>query len=61
MEEGGGEDEGDLGEDPFTLQDGPAAVENGREPWIDSDRDYTYTEVSWLRCYSFIIHSLVTL
>jgi translation initiation factor 2 subunit 2 len=54
MDEGVGEDENDLGEDPFTLQDGPAAVENGREPWVDSDREYMYTEVSRLLSLYFI-------
>ena len=38
-------DDGDLGDDPFAAPDGPAAVEHGREPWLASDRDYTYSEV----------------
>lgn len=55
VEEGGGEDEGDLGDDPFAVQDGPAptAMENGREPWLGSDRDYTYSEVSPPKLFSF--------
>ncbi|KAF8576271.1 hypothetical protein K439DRAFT_1640631 [Ramaria rubella] len=40
-----GEDEGDLGDDPFAVHDGPATVENGREPWLTSDRDYSYSEL----------------
>lgn len=56
MDDGVGEDEGDLGEDPFRLQDGPATVENGREPWLDSDRDYSYTEVGRRSPYSTNIY-----
>lgn len=50
MDEGGGDDDADLGDDPFAVQDGPATMENGREPWLGSDRDYSYSEVSPLWC-----------
>ncbi|KZT04926.1 uncharacterized protein LAESUDRAFT_750865 [Laetiporus sulphureus 93-53] len=51
-EEEGGEgavaeyDETELGEDPFAREGGAAAVtESGTEPWLNSDRDYTYLEL----------------
>jgi len=38
-------DEAELGDDPFATADGPAGVDTGREPWLGSDRDYTYPEL----------------
>jgi len=44
-------DDADLGDDPFAVHaDGGVAregvaTEMGREPWLGSDRDYTYSEV----------------
>ncbi|CAL1710202.1 unnamed protein product [Somion occarium] len=39
-------DETELGEDPFARGEGAVSVEAGGEPWLGSDRDYTYLEVS---------------
>lgn len=48
----GGEDEGDLGDDPFAADDVAEgqgeSKEEAAETWHDSDRDYTYQEVSVL-------------
>jgi len=39
--------EEDLGEDVFAQsQETPAGVDSQSEPWLASDRDYTYQEVS---------------
>jgi len=39
-------DEEDLGDDPFAHgTDAPVGVDAGTEPWLKSDRDYTYQEV----------------
>lgn len=44
------EEDVDLGDDPFAAaEDGVPSVvgiNTGKEPWIGSDRDYKYTEVS---------------
>ncbi|KAI0783248.1 eukaryotic translation initiation factor 2 beta [Abortiporus biennis] len=37
-------DEAELGEDPFA-QSGPVGLDSGNEPWLKSDRDYTYQEL----------------
>lgn len=39
-------DEAELGEDPFAQTDGPVGLDADNEPWLKSDRDYTYPEVS---------------
>ncbi len=39
-------DEAELGDDPFAQAgDAPVGVDAGNEPWLKSDRDYTYQEV----------------
>lgn len=38
-------DETELGENPFSRPDAPVGVDAGTEPWLTSDRDYTYPEV----------------
>jgi len=38
-----GEEEGDLGDDPFGI-DGVDG-QDGKDPWMGSDRDYTYSEL----------------
>lgn len=37
-------DEAELGDDPFA-HDTDGRTANGNEPWLKSDRDYTYPEV----------------
>lgn len=39
-------DEAELGDDPFAQADAPVGLDAGSEPWLKSDRDYTYPEVS---------------
>lgn len=52
-EEGGEEgiplegDETELGDDPFTRGETTINIDAGSEPWLGSDRDYTYEEVQW--------------
>jgi translation initiation factor 2 subunit 2 len=51
-------DEAELGEDPFARAESqPTGLDSGNEPWLKSDRDYTYQEV---RSYPFD-KSLLTL
>ncbi|KAF7762102.1 hypothetical protein Agabi119p4_8695 [Agaricus bisporus var. burnettii] len=38
-------DETELGENPFSRPDAPVGVDAGTEPWLTSDRDYTYPEL----------------
>lgn len=41
-------DEAELGDDPFARAEGASGavtLEAGGEPWLGSDRDYTYQEV----------------
>ncbi|KAG0699112.1 eukaryotic translation initiation factor 2 beta [Suillus ampliporus] len=38
-------DEADLGDDPFARSEAPAGIDSGTEPWLGSDRDYTYSEL----------------
>jgi translation initiation factor 2 subunit 2 len=38
-------DEAELGDDPFARNEAPAGIDSGTEPWLGSDRDYTYPEV----------------
>ncbi|OJA17269.1 hypothetical protein AZE42_03043 [Rhizopogon vesiculosus] len=38
-------DEADLGDDPFARNEAPAGIDSGTEPWLGSDRDYTYPEL----------------
>ncbi|KZP17037.1 hypothetical protein FIBSPDRAFT_793672 [Athelia psychrophila] len=38
-------DEAELGEDPFAQTDGPVGLDADNEPWLKSDRDYTYPEL----------------
>jgi translation initiation factor 2 subunit 2 len=50
-------DEAELGDDPFARGEAPADVDQGSEPWLSSDRDYTYPEVAssfraYMRQYS---------
>ena len=56
-EEEGGEDqmqevdETELGDDPFARGGEGVSLDAGNEPWLKSDRDYTYEEVlSLSRC-----------
>ncbi|KAL4071728.1 domain found in IF2B/IF5-domain-containing protein [Scleroderma yunnanense] len=37
--------EADLGDDPFARPEAPTGVDSGTEPWLGSDRDYTYEEL----------------
>ena len=42
-------DEAELGEDPFAGNEaGVVSLDVGTEPWLNSDRDYTYQEVGTL-------------
>jgi translation initiation factor 2 subunit 2 len=39
-------DEAELGDDPFAQSaEAPSGVDAGNEPWLKSDRDYTYPEL----------------
>ncbi|KAH9973976.1 eukaryotic translation initiation factor 2 beta [Lactifluus volemus] len=38
-------DEAELGDDVFDRNEAPASVDQGTEPWLGSDRDYTYQEL----------------
>jgi translation initiation factor 2 subunit 2 len=38
-------DEAELGDDVFDRNEAPAGVDQGTEPWLGSDRDYTYQEL----------------
>ncbi|KAH6903220.1 translation initiation factor [Coprinopsis sp. MPI-PUGE-AT-0042] len=38
-------DEAELGEDPFAMADAPSGIDTGSEPWLGSDRDYSYQEL----------------
>ncbi|KAL6304672.1 eukaryotic translation initiation factor 2 beta [Sparassis latifolia] len=38
-------DETELGEDPFTRSEAAPSLDAGNEPWLNSDRDYTYQEL----------------
>jgi hypothetical protein len=38
-------DEAELGDDPFARPEVLTSVDSGTEPWLTSDRDYTYQEV----------------
>ncbi|KAF9238074.1 eukaryotic translation initiation factor 2 beta [Melanogaster broomeanus] len=38
-------DETELGDDPFARPEAPTGVDSGSEPWLMSDRDYTYQEL----------------
>jgi translation initiation factor 2 subunit 2 len=38
-------DETELGDDVFDRSEAPPGVEQGTEPWLGSDRDYTYQEL----------------
>ncbi|KAG8216114.1 eukaryotic translation initiation factor 2 beta [Butyriboletus roseoflavus] len=38
-------DEADLGDDPFARSEVPTGLDSGSEPWLTSDRDYTYQEL----------------
>ncbi|KAH7883037.1 eukaryotic translation initiation factor 2 beta [Phlebopus sp. FC_14] len=38
-------DEAELGDDPFARPEAPTGVDAGNEPWLTSDRDYTYQEL----------------
>ena len=42
-------DEAELGDDPFARSEVPTSVDSGSEPWLTSDRDYTYQEVGCSR------------
>ncbi|RDX52390.1 hypothetical protein OH76DRAFT_1554124 [Lentinus brumalis] len=50
-EEGGEEnlvpevEEGELGDDPFARAGESISLDSGNEPWLKSDRDYTYEEL----------------
>lgn len=38
-------DEAELGDNPFAHEGEAASLDNGSEPWLKNDRDYTYAEV----------------
>jgi translation initiation factor 2 subunit 2 len=38
-------DDAGLEHDPFAQPDAPVGIDAGNEPWLKSDRDYTYQEV----------------
>ncbi|EIW79628.1 eukaryotic translation initiation factor 2 beta [Coniophora puteana RWD-64-598 SS2] len=39
-------DDADLGDDPFARgAEAPTGIDSGSEPWLSSDRDYTYPEL----------------
>ncbi|KAN0094585.1 Domain found in IF2B/IF5 domain containing protein [Tylopilus felleus] len=38
-------DEAELGDDPFARPEAHISVDSGSEPWLTSDRDYTYQEL----------------
>ncbi|KAH9944927.1 eukaryotic translation initiation factor 2 beta [Amylocystis lapponica] len=38
-------DEVELGDDPFLRGEGTVSLDAGNEPWLKSDRDYTYSEL----------------
>ena len=38
-------DEAELGDDPFARAGEGVSLDSGNEPWLKSDRDYTYEEV----------------
>ena len=40
-------DEAELGDDPFARAGESVALDVGTEPWLGSDRDYTYAEVRY--------------
>ena len=47
-------DDAELGDDPFSQAgDTPAGIDAGNEPWLKSDRDYTYPEV----CHPVFTHT----
>lgn len=48
-------DEADLGDDPFARPEAPTGVDSGSEPWLTSDRDYTYQEVSIYSVFRLIV------
>jgi translation initiation factor 2 subunit 2 len=41
-------DEAELGDDPFAQGEVPTSIDAGNEPWLKTDRDYTYPEVYFL-------------
>ena len=54
-------DEAELGDDPFARPEAPTGVDSGSEPWLTSDRDYTYQEVSYPRfnlCLTILINPI---
>jgi translation initiation factor 2 subunit 2 len=52
-------DEAELGDDPFAQgADAPTGVDAGNEPWLKTDRDYTYPEVRFLLQLPFKYKSL---
>ncbi|KAF8510195.1 eukaryotic translation initiation factor 2 beta [Hysterangium stoloniferum] len=55
---GGLGDDVDLGDDPFAVQHDAGAgagVESGKEAWVGSDRDYTYSEL--LQRFFTLLHA----
>ncbi|KAH6903215.1 domain found in IF2B/IF5-domain-containing protein [Coprinopsis sp. MPI-PUGE-AT-0042] len=38
-------DEAKPGEDPLAMADAPSGIDTGSEPWLGSDRDYSYQEL----------------
>lgn len=60
-------DEAELGDDPFARPDAPVGVDAGNEPWLKSDRDYTYPEVRdptyaclWITALTSTVSQLLT-
>jgi translation initiation factor 2 subunit 2 len=55
-------DEVELGDDPFAQTgDLPTGIDAGNEPWLDTDRDYTYQEVSKAVVLPTYIHAVPSL
>jgi translation initiation factor 2 subunit 2 len=45
VDDGADVDDADLGDDIFDRGPAPTGIDSGSEPWLDSDRDYTYPEL----------------
>lgn len=56
-------DEAELGDDPFARAEAPADVDSGNEPWLKTDRDYTYKEVCcwFLLCVTLNYSTMFTM
>jgi translation initiation factor 2 subunit 2 len=52
-------DEGELGDDPFARGDAPSGLDGGDEPWLKSDRDYSYPEVMLFTMHHLRVSSAI--